>query len=85
MSKSTMANEIALYVGPVVAAMAGAVAALWKQQETRNAKQIEDMRKDLEKCAQQSDECYEDRLKLNQSVARLEERVNQLHPSEGAR
>jgi hypothetical protein len=85
MSKSSMANEIALYVGPVVAAMAGAVAALWKQQETRNAKQIEDMRKDLEKCAQQSDECYEDRLKLNQSVARLEERVNQLHPSEGAR
>jgi septal ring factor EnvC (AmiA/AmiB activator) len=85
MSKSTMANEIALYVGPVVAAMAGAVAALWKQQETRNAKQIEDMRKDLERCAQQSDECYEDRLKLNQSVARLEERVNQLHPSEGAR
>jgi septal ring factor EnvC (AmiA/AmiB activator) len=80
-----MANEIALYVGPVVAAMAGAVAALWKQQETRNAKQIEDMRKDLEKCAQQSDECYEDRLKLNQSVARLEERVNQLHPTEGAR
>lgn len=80
-----MASEIALYVGPVVAAMAGAVAALWKQQETRNAKQIEDMRKDLEKCAQQSDECYEDRLKLNQSVARLEERVNQLHPSEGAR
>jgi hypothetical protein len=85
MSKSTMANEIALYVGPVVAAMAGAVAALWKQQETRNAKQIEDMRQDLEKCAQQSHECYEDRLKLNQSVARLEERVNQLHPSEGAR
>jgi hypothetical protein len=83
MSKSTMANEIALYVGPVVAAMAGAVAALWKQQETRNAKQIEDMRKDLEKCAQQSDECYEDRLKLNQSVARLEERVNQLHPGQG--
>ncbi len=80
-----MANEIALYVGPVVAAMAGAVAALWKQQETRNAKQIEDMRQDLEKCAQQSHECYEDRLKLNQSVARLEERVNQLHPSEGAR
>jgi ubiquinone biosynthesis protein UbiJ len=80
MSKSTMANEIALYVGPVVAAMAGAVAALWKQQETRNAKQIEDMRQDLEKCAQQSHECYEDRLKLNQSVARLEERVNQLHP-----
>jgi len=80
-----MASEIALYVGPVVAAMAGAVAALWKQQETRNAKQIEDMRKDLEKCAQQSDECYEDRLKLNQSVARLEERVNQLHPTEGAR
>lgn len=80
-----MANEIALYVGPVVAAMAGAVAALWKQQETRNAKQIEDMRMDLERCAQQSDECYEDRLKLNQSVARLEERVNQLHPSEGAR
>ncbi len=78
-----MANEIALYVGPVVAAMAGAVAALWKQQETRNAKQIEDMRKDLEKCAQQSDECYEDRLKLNQSVARLEERVNQLHPGQG--
>ena len=75
-----MANEIALYVGPVVAAMAGAVAALWKQQETRNAKQIEDMRQDLEKCAQQSHECYEDRLKLNQSVARLEERVNQLHP-----
>jgi hypothetical protein len=75
-----MASEIALYVGPVVAAMAGAVAALWKQQETRNAKQIEDMRKDLEKCAQQSDECYEDRLRLNQSVARLEERVNQLHP-----
>ncbi len=80
-----MASEIALYVGPVVAAMAGAVAALWKQQETRNAKQIEDMRQDLEKCAQQSHECYEDRLKLNQSVARLEERVNQLHPSEGAR
>ena len=80
-----MASEIALYVGPVVAAMAGAVAALWKQQETRNAKQIEDMRKDLEQCAQQSHECYEDRLKLNQSVARLEERVNQLHPSEGAR
>jgi septal ring factor EnvC (AmiA/AmiB activator) len=83
MSKSTMANEIALYVGPVVAAMAGAVAALWKQQETRNAKQIEDMRQDLEKCAQQSHECYEDRLKLNQSVARLEERVNQLHPGQG--
>jgi septal ring factor EnvC (AmiA/AmiB activator) len=83
MSKSTMANEIALYVGPVVAAMAGAVAALWKQQETRNAKQIEDMRKDLEKCAQQSDECYEDRLKLNQSVARLEERINQIHPGQG--
>jgi septal ring factor EnvC (AmiA/AmiB activator) len=83
MSKSTMANEIALYVGPVVAAMAGAVAALWKQQETRNANQIEAMRKDLEKCAQQSDECYEDRLKLNQSVARLEERVNQLHPGQG--
>lgn len=80
-----MASEIALYVGPVVAAMAGAVAALWKQQETRNAKQIEDMRMDLERCAQQSDECYEDRLKLNQSVARLEERVNQLHPSEGVR
>jgi len=78
-----MANEIALYVGPVVAAMAGAVAALWKQQETRNAKQIEDMRQDLEKCAQQSHECYEDRLKLNQSVARLEERVNQLHPGQG--
>lgn len=78
-----MANEIALYVGPVVAAMAGAVAALWKQQETRNANQIEAMRKDLEKCAQQSDECYEDRLKLNQSVARLEERVNQLHPGQG--
>ena len=78
-----MASEIALYVGPVVAAMAGAVAALWKQQETRNAKQIEDMRQDLEKCAQQSHECYEDRLKLNQSVARLEERVNQLHPGQG--
>jgi septal ring factor EnvC (AmiA/AmiB activator) len=85
MSSKSMASEIALYVGPVVAAMAGAVAALWKQQETRNAKQIEDMRQDLEKCAQQSHECYEDRLKLNQSVARLEERVNQLHPSEGAR
>jgi septal ring factor EnvC (AmiA/AmiB activator) len=83
MSKSSMSNEIIQYVVPVVAAMAGGIAALWKQQETRNAKQIEDMRKDLEKCAQQSDECYEDRLKLNQSVARLEERVNQLHPGQG--
>jgi septal ring factor EnvC (AmiA/AmiB activator) len=83
MSKSSMSNEIIQYVVPVVAAMAGGIAALWKQQETRNAKQIEDMRKDLEKCAQQSDECYEDRLKLNQSVARLEERINQIHPGQG--
>jgi septal ring factor EnvC (AmiA/AmiB activator) len=76
MSKSTMANELVPYIAPVIAA-------IWKQQETRNAKQIEDMRQDLEKCAQQSHECYEDRLKLNQSVARLEERVNQLHPGQG--
>jgi ubiquinone biosynthesis protein UbiJ len=80
MSKSNMANELVPYIAPVIAAMAGGIAALWKHQETRNAKQIEDMRNDLEKCAQQSEECYEDRLKLNQSVARLEERVNQLHP-----
>ena len=62
----------------VVATLAAAVASLWKVNEARNNKIIEDLKADIQECKDDRERIRDRADKLSDEIARLEVRLAQL-------
>lgn len=59
----------------MIAALATTVTALWKMNETKNAKAIADQQQTIVQLTHRSQECEADRSQLNIRLAVLEDRM----------
>lgn len=59
----------------IIGSLAGTIALLFKINETRNSREICELKEGLKACAQDREECETDRLRLTAQVNSVEGRV----------